>query len=289
MDTSATWLLNTAADSLGFMLADAGYDVWLANSRGNRYTSRAEAPWDFDFDEMAYYDIPATLTYITSKTGVKHVSWVGHSQGCAISFAAFAKAGTGGMIDRFAALAPVTFLKAQSSPLMKLMADAKLDTVLKMIPSIKFLPSGPVLSKLLGSACSRIPGVCDGVASGLFGATGPNLPKARTDVYFGHFPDGTSSHNIAHWVANTRSGVFANMAGDAYDLKPYATSTAIWVGSKDMLGDPTDVHTLTAALGKNVVSVIQNDFSHMDFTWSPNAAKTVYAKVIAFLNTGSTA
>jgi pimeloyl-ACP methyl ester carboxylesterase len=66
MDSCAGWILN-GQQSLAYILADLNYDVWMNNSRGNRYSrhhifldadddKHAERFWDYSFEEMAKYD-----------------------------------------------------------------------------------------------------------------------------------------------------------------------------------------------------------------------------------------
>ncbi|KAJ4429096.1 hypothetical protein ANN_26097 [Periplaneta americana] len=89
--TSSAWIFLGQEGSLAFNLADAGYDVWLTNSRGNRYSRKhvtlspdTEKFWDFSWHEMGMYDLPATVDYILNITGNKQLYYVGHSIGSSI-------------------------------------------------------------------------------------------------------------------------------------------------------------------------------------------------------------
>lgn len=85
--SSADWIINSSdgylnqplsedsGNNLGFLLAKKCYDVWLSNSRGNLYSdkhilmSKQTADyWNFSFDEMAAYDLPAFIHYILKAT-----------------------------------------------------------------------------------------------------------------------------------------------------------------------------------------------------------------------------
>jgi pimeloyl-ACP methyl ester carboxylesterase len=73
---SSAWVFNLRNQSMGYILADAGYDVWLGNFRGNEYSlnhttlsSRSKKFWTYSFDELALYDMPAMMDYVIEQTG----------------------------------------------------------------------------------------------------------------------------------------------------------------------------------------------------------------------------
>jgi pimeloyl-ACP methyl ester carboxylesterase len=86
LDSAAEWAMNYANVAPAFVAARAGYDVWLGNSRGNIFSNThisldktMELYWNFDWQEMGEYDIPATLDYITQTTGYEKIAYVGFS------------------------------------------------------------------------------------------------------------------------------------------------------------------------------------------------------------------
>ena len=94
MDCSAAWVVNDADKAPAFLLARAGFDVWLGNNRGNVYSNRhvnmtkdQKEFWDFDFEEMGLFDQPANIEHILNTTGLEKLSaYIGHSQGTSQMF-----------------------------------------------------------------------------------------------------------------------------------------------------------------------------------------------------------
>jgi lysosomal acid lipase/cholesteryl ester hydrolase len=69
IQSSDIWLVQGEA-SPALQLARAGYDVWLGNNRGNWYSLNHTsldyiqdkgAYWDFSWDDLGKYDLPAQI------------------------------------------------------------------------------------------------------------------------------------------------------------------------------------------------------------------------------------
>mmetsp|Transcript_3703 Transcript_3703/g.6310 ORF Transcript_3703/g.6310 Transcript_3703/m.6310 type:complete len:129 (-) Transcript_3703:611-997(-) len=82
------WVFNTPERAPAFILASEGYDVWLGNNRGNRFsqshlslsTNQSEY-WNFSWEEMGVYDTPALIDYILEETDFQKINYIGHSEG----------------------------------------------------------------------------------------------------------------------------------------------------------------------------------------------------------------
>ena len=82
------WVVNSPEKANAFILARAGYDVWMGNNRGSKYGSyhktlstEDRAFWDFYQEDMGTKDLPAFIDFVTDKTGLESISYVGHSMG----------------------------------------------------------------------------------------------------------------------------------------------------------------------------------------------------------------
>ena len=76
------------------------------------------------FDEMAKYDLPATIDYIQTITGQDQLVYIGHSQGTLIAFAAFStNPELEKKISLFIALAPIVTIGNIEVSYLKALAE----------------------------------------------------------------------------------------------------------------------------------------------------------------------
>jgi len=317
LDSADTWLVNPRNSSLAYILADAGYDVWMGNSRGNKYSRNNtklspnwpfDAPfWTFSFDDMAQYDVPTQVNHLLSVTGHPQVVYIGHSQGTTQAFANFANPqwNISNQISLFIALAPVCYVEHTTSILLKAIADLDIDKIVAFFGVHEFLPTSTFLRWLLPGVCAVTPVLCDSVIYLFAGLDLGDLNQTRMDVYMSHFPSGTSVMNMEHWSQEVRQNDFQMYDYGLLNKEHYGTSTpppyrldliasppiALFWGGQDDLADNTDVAQLIAQAPPSTI-VYQNytaAYGHLDFVWGEHANVEIYPQVLWLIEQYTTA
>uniref|UniRef100_A0A2C9UUE5 Lipase n=1 Tax=Manihot esculenta TaxID=3983 RepID=A0A2C9UUE5_MANES len=306
----ATWLSNSPDESLAFILADNGYDVWIANTRGSRFsrghtslTPYDPAYWDWTWDELAAHDLPAMFQYVHQQTGQKL------HYGTLTALAVLSQEKLPNMLRSAALLSPIAYLNQITSLLSKAAADAFLVENIsfliledkKMVTIFIGKLNSQATSKLLEYICSE-PGVdCTNLWTAV---TGANCCLNSSNI-LDNLSQPTATKNMIHLSQMIRTGNIAmyDYGNEEDNMEHYNESTPpvynmesipkdfplfLSYGVKDSLSDPADVGVLLQNLKDHdadkltVLSV--EDYAHLDFVFGVNANNVVYHPVMAFFN-----
>ncbi|KAH8282129.1 hypothetical protein KR054_005724 [Drosophila jambulina] len=309
LDSSATWVMMGPNKGLGYLLYEQGYDVWMANVRGNtysrrhvKYSTRHAKFWDFTFHEMGKHDIPSTIDYILNFTGLSQLHYVGHSQGTVVFWImASERPEYMSKIILMQALAPVAFLKHCRSPVVNFLAEWHLSVglILKMIGVHEFLPKNEFISMFNRIICDETTitkEICSNVIFLTTGFDKQQLNETMLPVIVGHSPAGASTKQMQHYGQLNRAGVFrqydygwlrnhwiyGNIEPPTYHLENVKAKVALYYGQNDWLAPPEDVEMLYSRL-PNVVTkflVADKEFNHLDFIWGIDARTLLWDQML---------
>lgn len=306
------WLLMGPGKSLAYLLADAGYDVWLGNARGNKYSRRHTSKhpavndfWQFSTDEVALHDLPAMIDYVLKTSGQEKLHYVGHSQGTTAFFALAADfPAYNEKIISMHALAPMAYMKNARSPLIRMVApnspfQARLR---RLIGRGAFEPSAELISTVGGDMCINEIGcknVCSNVNFVMSGVSIADVSAADAAAAVSHLPAGGSVRSIEHYGQAIASGeftkyshgptinsrVYGTVEPPKYNLSQVTAPVTLYSAVDDWLAHPADVARLQTELAHaESYEVPEPHFSHMDFQFSTKAPELVYKKIIDSMN-----
>ncbi|XP_064488561.1 gastric triacylglycerol lipase-like [Ornithodoros turicata] len=309
LGSSADWVINFPSQSLGFTLADAGYDVWLGNVRGNtysrhlHYTREDSEFWNFSFDQMIEYDLPATLAFVLKVAGANKLHYVGHSQGTLIMFGLLSERPKyKEKIKLFTALAPVTTLIYARSPIRLLTPFAEeISLLLRLLGNEGFLTNDQIIKLFADIVCTvdATKPVCELPLTILYGSNPKQRNETRLPVYINHIPAGTSVKYLVHFAQLIKQKAFQKFDygpeknklkyGQArpprYDVSKVAAPVALYWSQNDLFADPKDVSLLRSKLPNVVLyyRVPDKQFTHLDFAYGIHANRNLYPVVLRTL------
>lgn len=308
------WLLGGPRNSLAFDLANEGYQVWLLNTRGTKY-SRSHTSlkpddtefWNYCHDDIALYDVPAAIDYILTKTGKSAVNYVGHSEGAGVVFALTSvKPEYQKKIRVAIALAPLTWV----------FKNKKSSTISKMVSKYykNFIPTGKQLvqeykvegDKLPENAVSaRCPSK---LSSGtlcrflykLFVDEGDCAYDIETTSrLFKEFPEPITKRAVVRYTQHLKKDVYQMLdMGKERNLKkygkesppPYKVSSikmpvAILYAGKDVVV-PKETLTVLQNKLQNLVEIskVDENWKHQDFLIHNDVSTKLTPKLSTILN-----
>ena len=294
---SSTWVCTRNPRSLACMLVDAGYDLWMCDSRGTGQSKahahmdpeKNKSYWRFSFQDMAEHDFPAAIEHVLKSTGKPKVHWVGHSQGTMIALAGLSHdEQLNEKLASFQALAPVfsvkhlpkhinllaNFLNSRIVP-TSLMKDMELkpcplfyNTLFAEFSTLNRLTSRDprnIIFGMLGMHPDRfVEGTKDHCFSDISGVTFRNLMHLSQVVLAG------TARKYDHGKDENLK-VYGSEQPPEYDVTKTKVPTALYFGKEDLLTHEKDQEYLKEKLPNVVHCRLIENFDHFDFMWGVNA------------------
>jgi len=313
LDGGFTFLI-LGQDSLPKKLCEEGYKVYLPYIRGTQFSrSHLELDssinsdyWDFSFDEMAKYDLPAMIKFIKEKDKIEKVIYLGHSQGTLIYFLAYMNDPEfiEKNVEKFIALGTVPNVNNAPHFLIKLFQVTK---ILNLIPFENFMTFPKEIGQIFVPFCtSKAKFLCNSILSICFSGlhdTGRIDYDRLGKTIFLYEPGGTSLRNMKHWIQISEAKRvqkfdygskiknilhYGSTVPPAYDLskmKNYSIPSLMTTSDADPFAAPQDILEFVDNIeNKNIVQILSlTNYNHIDYFWADSAVEEIFPKVLSFL------
>jgi len=310
MMTSESWLINglvtntkkpaTHPNTLPHTLLHAGYDVWMMNRRGNKYSCKntrwsvnSREFWSFSLDEPICRDLPNVIDFILEETGCRKVALVGFSQGAAEILGGLSIIKSlNKKVSIAVLLAPTTRPRPQG------FRSSLVRSVIKLTPELVFLIFGrnvmfsfvPFWQRCLSPRAYAF--TLNHTMQWLFGWHIRNIRKEDKAILFQYLFSYTSVQQIVHWFQIMRAGRFqmfdegVSMAfapghvPPAYPLHQITAPLVLFEGTSDSLSDAS-LKSLPAVTTRVTIA----EYEHLDFMWAESVGRKVWPHIVKLLDT----
>jgi len=206
------WVYHDASVAPAFVLARAGYDVWLGNNRGNRFSQTHETLdpkkkeyWQFTWEELGTKDTPAVMDYITKTTGAAKINYIGHSEGTTqvMAGASLTPEVYTEKINHAVFLAPVTTFRGSTNKGLHFFADfglGALQTILELAGQYNLIPYSQTTSGSAVKVCSLFNGKFCDIFNSIFINSDPTIDDESAFLnQVNYTPSGAGYRNWLHY------------------------------------------------------------------------------------------
>nr|XP_024361970.1 triacylglycerol lipase 1-like isoform X2 [Physcomitrium patens]XP_024361972.1 triacylglycerol lipase 1-like isoform X2 [Physcomitrium patens]XP_024361973.1 triacylglycerol lipase 1-like isoform X2 [Physcomitrium patens]XP_024361974.1 triacylglycerol lipase 1-like isoform X2 [Physcomitrium patens]XP_024361975.1 triacylglycerol lipase 1-like isoform X2 [Physcomitrium patens]PNR29753.1 hypothetical protein PHYPA_028447 [Physcomitrium patens] len=304
MEGGETWALNANDDSLAFMMANSGYEVWIGNTRSSNYTfghlkfTRKEKEfWNWSWDDLVKSDLPSMLQYVNNYSK-QPVYYVGYSQGTMTALASLSEGSITALISKAALLSPIGSLKYITSPFASAASYLFVDEILLLSGVAEFSANSDVGKRFLDITCASSQVDCRHELISQITGTNCCFNTSQISVYNKYSMQSTSMRNLAQMAQMVRSGRFSmydhgfwnnvkkysSLFPPEYDVSVIPATLPILLahGGNDALADPNDVAALISKLAGSPQVLYLPKYAHADFVMGTNASQDVYTPILEF-------
>ncbi|KAJ8710470.1 hypothetical protein PYW08_008985 [Mythimna loreyi] len=316
LQSSDSWIDSGPNSGLAYLISDACYDLWVGNVRGNYYSrghvylnpDKDAEYWKFYIEEIGIYDVPAMIDYVLDYTGFEKLNYIGFSQGTGTFLVMCSERPEYcDKVQLLIGLAPAGRQINTKSRIFRTLTQTfdKIESALSLYGVQEVLCKGAFsqefaaffcqMSDFTERLCETIIDVFDHVESPHSGS----ITNDTTKVLFGHFPAGTSVHNMARYGQSMNSDrfekfnygkeqnlvVYGSEQPPAYNLSATTVPVLCIYGNNDGLVDAKDVEWLMSKL-PNVIELVKVEdplWTHMDVPYSQYTSDTIFPKINEYL------
>ncbi|KAJ3658409.1 hypothetical protein Zmor_010147 [Zophobas morio] len=311
--SSADWVLTGTEHGLGYLMADAGYDVWMGNARGN-HESRNHTTlnpdtdddfWHFSWHEIGAIDVATMIDYALEVTGQSQVVHIGHSQGSTSYYVMTAmRPEYNAKIKAHFSLAPIAYMNHMTSPLMHILAfwSGSLDLLAELIGMNEFLPSNDFMEMIGDDLCADddpTQALCSNALFVICGFSPDEMNATILPVLMGHTPAGISVRQMMHYAQEINSGEFrqydfgldnlieyGQLTPPNYELENIQAPIYLYFSRNDWLSAEEDVLKFCTGIGsacKEMILVADGEFNHLDYLYGIRTPELVYKPMIEII------
>ncbi|XP_052891371.1 gastric triacylglycerol lipase-like [Anopheles moucheti] len=309
LSSCADWVLMGPGRALAYLLADAGYDVWMGNARGTRYSrkhthldpDRSNEFWNFTWHEIGLYDVSAMVDHVLTVTGEPRLHYGGFSQGTMVLFVLLSERPeyNAKLID-MQAISPSVYMYRLEGRIVRTfvqLADP-LVVALDAAGRHEILPNKRFIAPLAKIMCPDVNvTVCRELLYDVAGKNPPQVDDRMVRIFLGHFPAGASLRQLHHFSQIIRTTRFAKYSAPRagrhsappaplYNLTRATIPVVVYYGLNDHVVNFRDALQLADEV-PNLAAVHQIAdplFTHSDFILAKNSARLMNALLLQELD-----